>query len=399
MLSKNLILNYFSVFIRLLSPLILIPLISKTVSSYEVGLYFLFISISSIVLLICEYGLSVDVIPKISKGRYLNAQVLKVESVKLVASITMCSLSIIICIGLYFCNSDLFIVFPLAVVTGSAMALYPTYLFQGKNKYNVMAYYELTASSMAVSWVFVCFKFTVGFLIIILGLTSIRVITTLLARNYWCFNNRAGFIKIMKIGIRNCKVYFSLMLSRLVGMCNTSLNSIAVIWICGAETLAVYSYAEKLVFAASSLTQPVIQVFMSHIDENNKNKSYNYLILFFLFVLLAASISSYLSGNIFSIWLGTSQNLLSSNYFSIFIYIVPIKFLVSLVALFRFHLRGESVLFSKIVIKTILVSIFMSVSMLYYVGVWGLIYSLFIVEVLILIMSICVSKRFKLIHS
>lgn len=251
-LFQNIISLYLIHIVRLIMPLVLLPILSRRVSEETFGLYIFTISLGAWFSLFAEYGFNISGTKDLAVCKERQARINLVSSIYS-AKYILLALCLPVCVIIYMffplANSNLFW-FLSALVFSMSVAMIPTFYFQGIENTRPLALLEVFTGSCFLMFIFVFVKNEsdinlIPLAIIITRLASMIVGLSLVVRrlSFRClsFDLRAG-LAALKTG-RHCFV-----LQAMAGL-YTSFNVVLLGFWVGAASVAVFGAGERLIRA------------------------------------------------------------------------------------------------------------------------------------------------------
>ncbi|MHA0042741.1 oligosaccharide flippase family protein [Deinococcus sp. PEB2-63] len=253
-------------------PLLMVPILGKSLGAKAYGSYLVIQSLIIIASLIIEYGFTFSGTRLISK--HIDDQVVQIQIVskiigaKVLLSILVVSLAVILAISQW----QKFSLYEITIISIGALSLgwYPIWYFQGKGNLAKFATFDVIIKGLSVILTLVLVRDPVDLNIALL-LSAAASFTSALFGNIKILSE-IGKIKInfndsikMMIDEKDMAIYR--ILSSSIG--NTS--SLILSTFSNTATVAVYSGAEKLASGSRFFIMPFNQVFFTRVSRYGKN--------------------------------------------------------------------------------------------------------------------------------
>ncbi len=388
-LSKNIYLMYGAHIVKMLLPLFLFPIVARSISAEEFGLFVYYQGVTMVSSCIVEFGFAFTAVNAIATaGCESSVQniVSRVEKSKFLLTIFIITLAIAYA---SFTKDWLLL---LSVISGCISGMTANYYYQGKEKFSKITKAELIGMvayySISIFFMLNGFEF---YWLIISYLSSRVIVYFLLSEQVklidWCFDFKNTVLHLKENSIfflhRSTFVIYSTMSIFLVGN------------ILGEKELAMYSGAEKIVFVACGLIQPFQQVLLPYLSRNSISlKLKKAMVIMFIFTIVTAGISPFLSEKVFYMYYGNSLYESYKN-FNILIWLFPLKYINSMIMVIFFLSKNKARPFSNIYTKLVFVSLISSYICVIHFGVNGMMFNLIAFELILILISMIKVKYEK----
>ena len=252
-LLENIISLYFVHIVRLVLPLVLLPLLTRRVSEETFGLYILTLSLALWLSIFVEYGFNLSATREIAKANSTD------ECVRIVAAVQSAKLLLVIAtvpllFGVhYFVSSirDHTLWLATAWIVGILISLQPLFYFQGIERTKPLALIEILSGIVLLMMVWGLVSSDADAYWIAIALLISRLIALLLSQSLMLsklsssvfqFSFKAG-----RTALSDGKHIFAL---QALSALYTSFNIVLMgVWV-GAVQIGIYGAAEKLIRAA-----------------------------------------------------------------------------------------------------------------------------------------------------
>ena len=306
-LLENIISLYFVHAVRLVLPLVLLPLLTRRVAEGTFGLYILTISLAVWLSIFVEYGFNLSATRDIArintKSEIINI-VSSVQSAKVLLIVT----TMPILFGVYhlvpsMSNNPLWLM--TAWVLGIFIALQPLFYFQGIERTKSLALIEILSGMLLLAMVWALVQSDEDADWIVIALFASRLVALIFSQGLMVLKLSIAVLRIsFKSGVSALKGGKHIFVLQALAALYTSFNVVLMgIWV-GPVQIGIYGAAEKLIRAAlgfvgqaSSAVFPRMNRLKS--ENNPKFETYRFLCLItFTIVGLIGVACTYLLSNI-----------------------------------------------------------------------------------------------------
>ncbi|PHM39562.1 putative polysaccharide transporter [Xenorhabdus mauleonii] len=326
---KNSIFLFLIKLLELGLPLILLPFLSRNLSIEEFGLYIILISAFSISFMITDFGFGLSAPYNIVNLRDEKERISQYVGAIFIIKIFL-SLISIIGIILFFeyvqknplLNKISYTLISLIIFFQSFQI---PWFFQGIEKMRNITIAVIVAKSMNVIFIFILFEIKQSINIYLLSFMISNFMCSVI---YLFLYKKEGYHisypnrKLLKSELKNS---FGFFISRISVTLSTSLNSIIIGTFIGLKYAALYGSAEKLYNAAISSMSPITNSLYPYLARTKNIKTLINITLALLTIsILCCYTVSFYSQQIIVIIFGKNY-LLASDYFDLFLFLIPIN--------------------------------------------------------------------------
>lgn len=379
---------YLAHFSRMVLPFLFFPIIARYISVQEFGEFAFYQTVSIVISCVIEYGFAYTVVNKIAqckKNIEVTRIVHRVEHSKTLMSLFILPLTLIYC----FIYEDFYIL--IAVLSGIFSGATPHYYYQGKEKFNIISKVEIYGVLFYYSLVFFfSYFYVLNVLVLLLSYLISR------AYVYLCLIYKIKIKIIYKtyLNIFNKKTFlflksnFLYFLQRSSMVLYSSFSVLVVNIFFDNKTLGFFSSAEKLVLVICGLIQPLQQVLLPYLSRRSLTKNFKFFIfLLFFLIMISSLITPFFSPILFSLYYGDKFTE-AHKLFDILIFLVPLRFINSMLLIIFFLSKGKGKVFAKFYVKFVPVFLLLGGLSVNYLGVYGIIYTLILFELFLIIVSL-----------
>ncbi|WP_170962437.1 oligosaccharide flippase family protein [Vibrio sp. F13] len=323
-MKGNIISIYILTLFRVLIPLVIIPIFSRTLGVEEFGKYYFYQAISFVISIFFEFGFNITYTRIIAKREHEQRRL-----VSEVVSFQLCSLLLILLLSLLvsqFVSVSTYDIL-LFVLWGASVGAVPTYFFQGNNKIWVVSLYEIVINSVFLISVFLLIWIDVDVdvdaALLIEGQVLLRLMG-LCALYRIVYTEVRGFFIKFTFAKQACLTAASSFLYRLSVNAYTTINVIIVGKIFGPSAVALYSPVEKLVKASLNFITPISQVVYPIISKGGKLSLVTSTALVQLSLAVSAMLTiTWLSDPLIAFLLGEDFSD-ATELLHVFVFVIPI---------------------------------------------------------------------------
>lgn len=386
---------YFSHMIKVLLPFFLFPIIARSITVEEFGLFTLYQTLTIVVSCVVEFGFAFCAVSEIASSKFKDQEnniVRQVQFAKILLVIIVLLFSIIYA----FVKSDSIVI--VSVLSGCISGFTPNYYCQAKELFKNITKAEIWG--MAIYYFASVLALHLGFGVncLVLSYLVSRVVVFIILCGV-CFEDNLfgfgyGFNLPTAVRYLKCNLIYFFHRSSVVAYSTFSVFVVANFL--GKAELGLYSSAEKLVLVACGFIQPFQQILLPYLSKNQLNIKLQLLIITILIIfILVALVSQVTSKYVFDIYYGEA---LSSGYkyFNFLIWLLPLRFINAMVFTIFFLSRNNAKPLSAFYTKIVPVFILSSIALVHVFGVTGLIACLMMFELTLLLFSVYKIKNEKL---
>ena len=298
MIVKNLIVFSASNFIKMLAPLIVLPLLSRRLSSDLFGLYMYTLGISAWLVILIEYGFNVSSTRDVAKTQdtvEIREIYISTQSAKYILGILSALWFGIVCHWLPLLVSPPLIwkIFPwlLALFT----ALTPYFYFQGKERFTLISFGE---SSLAILTVILIYLLVysdadVGVLLFVLlvGRIALWLLLSILASRDLHISLGGQFSYAN--GLLSLRTGWNIFLFQAMSSLYTTFNTVYLGFFCSPSQIGLYATAEKIVKAMCGIFWQLSSVIFPRVNSlKGNNQSLRSIRIMSLLVFLMCSVGA-----------------------------------------------------------------------------------------------------------
>lgn len=380
--KKNVSLMYGAHFLKMLFPLLLFPIVARSISQSDFGLFVFYQTITIVVSCIVEYGFAFTAVSAIASSKKHIEIVEHVNNVEK-SKFIICILLILLSIVYVFFSFDL--VFLLAVISGCVSGVTANYYYQGKEDFQKITKYELLGVVAYYSISLLCMYYDFEYYWLIIAYSISRFVVYLGLSEHIKLINMDFSIKESLLYLKNNFIFF---VHRSSFVIYSTMSIFIVEYFLGKSELALYSAAEKIVFVLCGLIQPIQQVllpYLSKYEVTSKMRITFFIMLSFSFII---SISTPLySKELFQLYYG-KELYQSYNNFNYLIWLFPLKLTSSMILVVFFLSKNKARPFSKVYTKLVFISLISSIISVNFFGIFGMIINIMMFEVILILLSI-----------
>ncbi|WP_434762336.1 lipopolysaccharide biosynthesis protein [Vibrio fortis] len=370
-------------------PLILIGSMARNYSEETIGTYIYLMVVSFLISQIVEYGYTIISTREIAAGKKSIDVLQRTESGRLIISLLL--LSIVLPLFLKFNDAENTSLVVLSFISGLFLGHTPIYYYQGN-----MRFFKVFKLESIFSIVY----YSVAVYLVVQGYTLTYLLSTYLLYRFLLlfayYYNIPKFKINFRIGIISLKSGFGMFIYRISIYSYTSFNNIVLKQFSDYSALASYSPADKVVSGAVGFISPLNQVLLTYFSKDAEGKPL-FKILFLGGAVFSsiALLVSFFAVDVTHIIFG-SEFVKYSDYLSVYIFILPVKFFSSCFGGLYFIARNMEHIVIRVILLFSLLHLAICSFLVFNYQVWGLIASVYITEISILITFVVIFLRMEL---
>lgn len=398
MLKKNSICLFFLYFVKLITPLLVLPILSSVLDDIEFSLYLNFMAITAWLIIIVEYGFVYSGTKEIAKANddvSLRSIIHSILNAQILLSIFALVIAVILTFVLKSISGE-YLPAMIAVVSVIIIGITPTYFYHGMQRFRFITIVESLSSLL--------------FIILVLLFRQLKVLdvnTALLSYTLSkslvlcvCYGGMVEYLLCFKFDLKSAVYRINNSLSLFIFKASSSLYGSAAAVLLGimlsAKEVAIYVAADRLVRSYQGLLGPISQAVYPIISKDNNN---NKMFLNVLLVQLLIGVIGVIGFAIFSdvvirVIYGDNFND-SVNVAKFLIIIVPIIAISNMLGVNNLLAKGYDSLFSKVIVICGLLSCLLMYPMIINYGVDGMVYTVICTELMVLLLLLLFSIRYK----
>lgn len=253
MLLRNILILSLVHVVRLVLPLLLIPVLTKRIAADDFGVYMYAMSFAAWLAIFIEYGFNISSTREIAcanKEEQVSSIVAGTQAAKI--------LLIFITIPFLFFAAFLIPVFDghvfwavAAWLLGILTALSPIYYFQGREKLKIVGYVEVLSGAIMLCAVYFMIQGTEDFYLLAFIVLAARVLSLIILNWKMYSGKNIGFRNLFdfSVGIDKLKSGFNIFIFQTAVSLYTSFNVVFLGFFCSPVQVGIYASAERLMRA------------------------------------------------------------------------------------------------------------------------------------------------------
>ena len=305
MLVKNLIVFGLSHFIKMLAPLLILPLLSRRLSDDLFGLYMYTLAISAWLTILIEYGFNIASTRDVAQTQdmlEIREIYISTQSAKYILGLLSALGFSITCqwIPLLASAPLIWKIFPwlLALFT----ALIPYFYFQGKERFSPISFGESFVAILTVISIYLLVHSDADVGVVLFVLLVGRIALWLLL-SIWAsrdLNIRLGAQFSYANGLHRLRISWNIFLFQAVSSLYTSFNTVYLGFFCSPSQIGIYATAEKIVKAMCGMFWQLSSVIFPRVNSlKGKNQSLRTVRIISLLIFLMCATGAVFSLHIF----------------------------------------------------------------------------------------------------
>jgi PST family polysaccharide transporter len=239
--------------VRLVLPLLLIPVLTKRIAADDFGVYMYAMSFSAWLAIFIEYGFN------ISSTREIACAAEDGQVTSIVAGTQAAKLLLVVAtIPLLFFAAYLIPIFDghifwaaVAWLLGVLTALSPIYYFQGREKLKIVGYVEVLSGAIMLGAVYVMIHGSEDFYLLAFIVLAARMLSLLILNWRMYSGKNLGLKDLFNFadGIDKLKIGFNIFIFQAAVSLYTSFNVVFLGFFCSPVQVGIYASAERLMRA------------------------------------------------------------------------------------------------------------------------------------------------------
>jgi PST family polysaccharide transporter len=386
---KNILALYSVQIVRLILPLLMLPMLTSRLSDNDFGVYIYTVSLSVWLSLVVEYGFNISstrMITLNSHRTHIRDVVIKTQSAKYLLSIPLLSL---IPIGYFFVpvlNDELgwaITMYALGVLT----ALMPQYYYQGIEKLKLFGFIEVVTGFLLLLSLYFFAEGENADEVIMFSLIMTRLFALIYTSLLMYRNIKIKFFSFCFFcGIKQIKKCSSIFLFQLVVSLYTVFNIVFLGFFVSAAQLGIYGVAERLIKAglgfigqASNVFFPRINILKTEGSQNFNKFRFMTLCLFTIVGFIGLILVTLLSPFIIT-WLFNGKYQQSIVLINIMAWVIPAIAISNVLSLQYLVIDGLENVLNKVVVIAGAINLGLAYYMIKNYGYNGMAYTWVLIE-------------------
>ncbi|UTW42476.1 oligosaccharide flippase family protein [bacterium SCSIO 12844] len=386
--------------ILMLSPIVVLPLLSRLLNHDDFAYYLFLISLGTWMSLIVEFGFVISGTRAIASNK--NEITFIQNKLKIVNNSKLFLSFILLCfaIGFYFISNNL--IYLLAWLYAVLLGLNFTWFFQGLQKVKVLLVAELASTLLFILSILAIFFLSGTLIWVIFSLLFTRMLNLIVCYLYvkHNFSTKGMQVSLLNILHEIKSASSAFFLVSFVSL-YTSFNVVFLGIMATGVQLIYFAGSEKIVRAGCSLLAPISQAFLPEMSIRFKNDIYQAFRIFkwMLMIVTLLGIGMHIFVILFAKWfiliLLGNQYIEAVSILNVLSAILPAVAFSSVLSMHFLMPFGKEAICAKIYLISGIINVLLAVIFVSRFGAMALAFSVVICEYVVAILMLCVAYNLK----